>query len=136
MSAEQEHAREARELRAENDTLRAERDAARADAARLRGVLEEIARPKRGGIEANDSDKEWIEYLRGALERERATARAALASTPTPDLVPRAELMRVAEAVKQACAAQFTRSYTDEVGAWAAGLVRCVDLDAIVGGGR
>lgn len=62
-------------------TLTRERDDARAEAARLRGALAEIARPKIGGIEAHDSDEEWIEYLRLALARERETAAAALAST-------------------------------------------------------
>lgn len=59
-------------MTSELETLRAQRD-------ELAEALREIARPKRGGIEANDSDEEWIEYLRKALERERATARAALA---------------------------------------------------------
>lgn len=58
---------------------RREIDRLRAVNARLHAALTEIARPKRGGIEANDSDEEWIEYLRRALEREQATARAALA---------------------------------------------------------
>lgn len=49
-----------------------------AEVERLRAVLAEIARPKRGGIEASDSDEDWIEYLRGALDRERQTARNAL----------------------------------------------------------
>lgn len=53
-----------------------------ADNARLRAALAEIARPKRGGIETNDSDEDWIEYLRRALEREQSTARAALAWCP------------------------------------------------------
>ena len=61
-----------------------ENDALRAEVERLREALREIARPKRGGIEANDSDEEWLEYLRGALERERATARAALVREGKP----------------------------------------------------
>lgn len=62
-----------------------ERDAAKADAARLREALNKIARPKRGGIEANDSDEDWFEYLRNALERERATARVALAAASSTE---------------------------------------------------
>lgn len=76
----------------ERDALRAQRDALQATLCDLsaafdkRGAqrdaaveaLAEIARPKRGGIEANDTDEAWIEYLSMALERERSTARAAL----------------------------------------------------------
>lgn len=51
----------------------------------LRAALAEIARPKRGGIEANDSDEEWFEYLRNALERERAIARSALSATDSAE---------------------------------------------------
>lgn len=73
-----------RALKAALETVKRERDEARAEVKRLREALAEIARPKRGGIEANDSDEDWIEYLRGALERERSTARAALAGEVKP----------------------------------------------------
>jgi hypothetical protein len=67
-------------IRNANSTAeRREIDRLRAINARLHDALTEIARPKRGGIEANDSDEEWVEYLRKALEREQSTARAALA---------------------------------------------------------
>ena len=123
---------------------RAER--AEAEVERLRGVLTEISRPKRGGIEANDSDEEWLEYLLGALYRERAAARAALAGTPSgeaseqkpPSILPperefvwtnQAYTMRVAEAVREACFREWASMLGGD-------LLSEVDIAAVVKGVR
>jgi hypothetical protein len=44
----------------------------------LEEALQEIARPARGGIEANDSDEDWIDYLVQKCNRYQALARGAL----------------------------------------------------------
>ena len=58
-----------------------ERDEARADAARLREALTEIGRPKFGGLEPSTTTEDALEYWSEACERERMTARVALADT-------------------------------------------------------
>jgi hypothetical protein len=85
-----------------------------ADATRLREALAEIARPKIGGIEANDSDEDWIEYLRKALMRERETAAAALANTSDSWLAERLAQARD-EAIEE-CATVLERAVGP--GAW------------------
>lgn len=44
----------------------------------LEEALQEIARPARGGIEANDSDEDWIDYLVEKCNKYQALARGAL----------------------------------------------------------
>ena len=55
----------------------------------LKIALREIARPKRGGIEASSTDAECSEYWSAACERERQTARDALSAIESGAPAPR-----------------------------------------------
>ena len=70
-------ARGAREFDAHQETV-GQADALRARVKVLEEALLEIARVKRGGIEANDSDEEWFEFFRRRLNNYESLARAAL----------------------------------------------------------